>query len=70
MRDERYQRTFTDEQFPSQPTPGLRPVDPEQKAQWARLHDRELPTKRSWRWERYSHEELRIMYPPRTNAGS
>ena len=34
MRNERYQRTFTDENYPPRARPGFKPVDEEQKKMW------------------------------------
>ncbi len=42
LREERYQRTFTDEYcFARRPKPRLDRVDPDQKRQWAMLAARE-----------------------------
>jgi hypothetical protein len=37
LRNERYQRTFTDERDPPRVRGGFKPVDPEQKAAWEKL---------------------------------
>jgi hypothetical protein len=37
MRDERYQRTFTDELFPHKARPGFKPVDMAQAWAWEEL---------------------------------
>jgi hypothetical protein len=34
MRDEKYQRTFTDEFYPPRARPGFKPLSPEQKREW------------------------------------
>jgi hypothetical protein len=47
MRNERYQRTFTDEQFPHKPRGNrFKPVDEEQKREWRMLAERTNPYSR------------------------
>jgi hypothetical protein len=40
LRNEKYQRTFTDEQFPQKPRAGFKPLDAEQKRHWKALMGR------------------------------
>ena len=40
MRNERYQRTFTDELFKHRASPGFKPVSDEQKLAWEQLAKR------------------------------